>query len=132
MSNADTTGKSAEVVHDWSRFDAMTEEERHAAAMADPDAIPMSDAEWDRAPSVPWISIIRRAFELTREEFSARYPIPMDLIDAWEDGRSKSDAAVKAYLHVIAHEPELVAKALAAPRHRQLSPLPDDRPSPVP
>jgi len=23
--------------HDWSRFDAMTEEERHAAALSDPE-----------------------------------------------------------------------------------------------
>jgi putative transcriptional regulator len=27
---------------DWSALDAMTEEERHAAAMADPDARPMT------------------------------------------------------------------------------------------
>jgi len=49
---------------DWSRVDAMTEAERHAAAMADPDARPMTDAEWARAPRVPQVSIIRRALRL--------------------------------------------------------------------
>ena len=38
---------------DWSRADAMTEAERHAAAMADPDARPMTDEEWAQAPRVP-------------------------------------------------------------------------------
>jgi len=44
---------------DWSRVDAMTESQRHAAAMADPDARPMTDAEWARAPRVPQVSVIR-------------------------------------------------------------------------
>ena len=30
---------------DWSALDAMTEEERHAAAMADPDARPMTEED---------------------------------------------------------------------------------------
>jgi len=38
---------------DWSRADAMTEAARHAAAMADPDARPMTDEEWAQAPRVP-------------------------------------------------------------------------------
>src|SRR5205807_5862568 len=40
---------------DWSRVNAMTEAERHAAAMADPDARPMTEAEWARAPRVPQV-----------------------------------------------------------------------------
>ena len=28
--------------HDWSRFDAMSETERHAAALADPDTQPLT------------------------------------------------------------------------------------------
>ena len=40
------------VKHDWSRADAMTEEEVHVAAMADPDARPISDEEFARARRV--------------------------------------------------------------------------------
>ena len=33
--------------HDWSRLDAMIEEQRHAAALADLAAQPLSDADMD-------------------------------------------------------------------------------------
>ena len=52
---------------DWSRFDAMTEEERHAAALADPDAQPMTDEELQKIKPVPQVKIIRRALRLSRE-----------------------------------------------------------------
>jgi putative transcriptional regulator len=103
--------------HDWSRADAMTAAERHAAAMADPDARPMTDAEWARARRVPRVSIIRRAFRLSQEEFAARFHIPIGTLRDWEQGRKEPDAAAKAYLRVIASEPETVRKALL-PRPR--------------
>ncbi len=34
---------------DWRSFDAMTEEERHRAALADPDAAPATEAQLQRA-----------------------------------------------------------------------------------
>lgn len=34
---------------DWARLDAMTDEEVEAAALSDPDALPMTDEEWARA-----------------------------------------------------------------------------------
>jgi putative transcriptional regulator len=34
---------------DWRAFDAMTEEERHAAAVSDPDCPPATDAQLVRA-----------------------------------------------------------------------------------
>ena len=44
MSADDTMKKTAKSPqHDWSRFDAMTEAERHAAALADPDAQPFTE-----------------------------------------------------------------------------------------
>jgi putative transcriptional regulator len=103
--------------HDWSRVDAMSEEERHAAAMADPDARPMTDAEWARMKPVPRVSIIRRAFRLSQEDFAAQFHIPIGTLRDWEQGRKEPDAAAKAYLRVIASEPETVRKALL-PRPR--------------
>jgi putative transcriptional regulator len=103
--------------HDWSRVDAMTDEERHAAAMADPDARPMTDEEWARARRVPQVSVIRRAFRLSQEEFAAQFHIPIGTLRDWEQGRKEPDAAAKAYLRVIASEPETVRKALL-PRPR--------------
>ena len=99
---------------DWSRVDAMTEAERHAAAMADPDARPMTDAEWARAPRVPQVSLIRRALKLSQEQFATTFHIPIGTIRDWEQGRYEPDAAARAYLRVIAREPNTVCKALAA------------------
>ena len=99
---------------DWSRADAMTPKQRQAAAKADPDARPMTDAEWARAPRVPQVSVIRRALKLSQEEFAARYHIPIGTLRDWEQGRKEPDAAAKAFLRVIAREPETVRKALLA------------------
>lgn len=49
---------------------------------------------------------------LTQEEFSARYHIPVGTLRDWEQGRSEPDAPAKAYLKVIAADPEGVAKSL--------------------
>ena len=106
-------GEPGEPKTDWSGFDAMTEAERHAAAMADPDARPMTDAEWARARRVPQVKVIRRAFKLSQEEFAADFHIPIDTLRDWEEGRFEPDATARAYLHVIASEPEMVRKALA-------------------
>jgi len=99
---------------DWSRIDAMTEAERHAAAMADPDAQPMTDEEWARAPRVSQVSVIRRALKLSQKQFAATFHIPIGTVRDWEQGRYEPDAAARAYLHVIAREPNTVRKALAA------------------
>jgi putative transcriptional regulator len=37
---------------DWRAFDAMTEEERHAAALSDPDCLPATEMQLARARRV--------------------------------------------------------------------------------
>jgi putative transcriptional regulator len=106
-----TTPKS-ETNFDWSAADALTDEEIHAAAMADPDARPMTEEEWDAAPLVPRVTTIRRALKLSQEEFAARFHIPAGTLRDWEQGRCEPDAAARAYLRVIAREPEVVRRAL--------------------
>jgi putative transcriptional regulator len=75
-------------------------------------AAPMTDAEWDAAPRVPRVAIIRRALKLSQEEFATRFHIPIGTLRDWEQGRKEPDAAARAYLRVIAREPETVSKAL--------------------
>ena len=48
-----------------------------AAAMADPDARPVTLEQEARARPTPRAKTIRRASALTQEEFSARYHIPL-------------------------------------------------------
>ena len=58
--------------HDWSRFDAMTDEQVHAAALADPDVQRLTAERLARMKPVLRSEIIRRALGLTQEEFAAR------------------------------------------------------------
>lgn len=106
------TGKPAGT--DWSRFDAMTDSERHRAALADPDARPLTDADVARMKRTPRVAIIRRTLGLSQEEFSARFRIPLGTLRDWEQGRATPDQAARAYLTVIARDPDSVRKALAA------------------
>ena len=116
MNEGNTTKKTAERPsrnkHDWSRFDAMTEKEKHAAALSDPDARPLTAESIKRMTRVPQVKIIRRALKLSQEDFAARFRIPLGTLRDWEQGRKEPDAAAKAYLRVIAREPEVVKKAL--------------------
>jgi putative transcriptional regulator len=99
---------------DWSRFDAMTDQERHAAALADPDAQPLTETDLARMKCTPQVKIIRRALGLSQEDFSARYRIPIGTLRDWEQGRATPDQATRAYLKVIARDPKAVEKALAS------------------
>ncbi len=104
------TAKSAK--HDWSRFDAMTEEERNAAALSDPDAQPLTPDDFKRMKRTPRAKIVRRALGLTQDEFSRRFRIPLGTLRDWEQGAAEPDQAARAYLTVIARNPEAVAEAL--------------------
>jgi putative transcriptional regulator len=91
---------------------SMTTEEVHAAAMADPDARPYTPEEFAKIRRVPRTKTLRRALGLTQEEFAARYRIPLGTLRDWEQGRSEPDQPARAYLSVIAHDPEAVRRAL--------------------
>ena len=101
--------------HDWSRFDAMTEAERHAAALSDPDAKPLTPEDFKRMKRTPQVKIIRRALKLSQEDFAARFHIPIGTLRDWEQGRKDPDAAARAYLIVIGRNPEAVRLALSPP-----------------
>jgi|SRR5271170_2964648 len=90
----------------------MTDEEIEEAANHDPDARPMTDEEFARAKRVPRTKTLRRAFGLSQEEFAARYRIPLGTLLDWEQGRSEPDQPARAYLTVIARDPEGVRRAL--------------------
>lgn len=94
----------------------MTKDEIEAAAMADPDAQPLTPEQEARARPTPRAKIIRRALGLTQEEFSARYHIPLGTLRDWEQGRAQPDQPNRAYLKVIAADPEGVRKSLQKSR----------------
>ena len=94
------------------RLDAMTEAEMHTAALADPDNPPLTEEELQRLERVPNLKAIREKLGLTQKEFAQTFQLSLSAVRDWEQGRSKPDGAVRAYLIVIEREPEAVARAL--------------------
>ena len=88
-----------------------------AAALRDPDAQPLTETDLARMKRVPRVKTLRRALGLTQEEFAARYHIPLGTLRDWEQGRCEPDQPARAYLTVIAHDPEGVKHALQAGPH---------------
>jgi len=116
-------GKAVEVLEDGSErpfpdtpMRPMTEAEVAAAAAADPDARPMTEEELQKARRVPRVKTLRRALGLTQEEFAARYHVPLGTLRDWEQGRTEPDQPARAYLTVIARDPEGVRRALEKPK----------------
>ena len=91
---------------------SMTPEEIEAAANSDPDNRPLSPADLGRMTRTPQVKVIRRALGISQEDFAARFQIPIGTLRDWEQGRVAPDQAARAYLTVIARDPEAVRKAL--------------------
>jgi putative transcriptional regulator len=92
----------------------ITSQDIEKAARADPDAQPLTEADFNRMPVIPRVKIIRRALDLTQEEFSERYHIPLGTLRDWEQGCSEPDQPTRAYLTLIARDPEHVRRTLKA------------------
>jgi putative transcriptional regulator len=91
--------------------------EIEAAAARDPENPPLTAARLGRLRRIPRVKTLRRALALTQEEFAARYHIPLGTLRDWEQGRSEPDQPAKAYLTVIARDPQGVERALQPVSH---------------
>ena len=94
----------------------MSDDDVMAAALADPDAQPLTPEDFKRMKRIPRAKIIRRALELTQEQFALRFGIPLGTLRDWEQGAAEPDAAARSYLKVISSNPQAVAEALSASR----------------
>lgn len=103
---------------DWNRLREMTDEEVHAAALADPDAQP-TEADWNTVRRVPRTKTLRRTLGMTQEEFSTRFQIPPGTPRDWEQGKAQPDQSARAYPRAIAGDPVAVQRALRAGPHPQ-------------
>jgi putative transcriptional regulator len=103
---------------DWNAVEALTDEQIHAAALADPDAQPIplgSDEELAKLGLHHVVNVkkLRERLGLTQEAFAATYRIPIGTLRDWEQRRKLPDATARAYLTVIARDPGAVASLLA-------------------
>jgi putative transcriptional regulator len=97
----------------WQQFDALADEEVIARAMTDLDNKPLTKDDLKRMRRRPRAYIVRRALRMTQEAFAETYCIPIGTLRDWEQGRTVPDQANRAYLRVIAVDPEFVKRALA-------------------
>lgn len=97
---------------DWRAFDAMNDEERHRAALSDPNCRPATEAQLARARRVPTVRALRKKLKLTQEQFAARFHLPLGTVRDWEQGAHRPDKAAQVLLTVIAKDPDAVARAL--------------------
>jgi putative transcriptional regulator len=108
---------------DWARLRAMSESEVLAAARRDPDALPLEDRRPQSvgpAGRVAFAKRIRWQLGLSQAEFAEVFRIPAGTLRDWEQHRREPDQAARAYLAVIARNPEAVIEALkASPRRGQ-------------
>ena len=72
----------------------------------------VTDAPAGKSAPHSGVKTLRRALALTQEEFAARFRIPLGTLRDWEQGRSEPDQPAKAYLTVIARDPQGVERAL--------------------
>ncbi len=110
----DGTTQPYESKTDWARLESMTGEEIEANALSDPDNPPWTDEELANSWSPQEARQTSLRLNLTQEEFSEKFAIPLDTIRDWERGASIPDKSARTLLKVIANEPEAVLRALAS------------------
>ena len=101
------TGKT-----DWTLVEALTGERALQNALADPDNPPLTDEQLARMRRVPDPQEIRQRLGLTQREFSRQFQIALGTLRDWEQGARRPDSAAKAYLRVIAADPDAVRRIL--------------------
>ena len=98
---------------DWGRIDAMTEKEIMAAALADPDAQPLSADQLAMMRRVSRVKALRQRIGMTQVEFAEAFHLPVTTLRDWEQRRSTPDAPARALLLAIERDPEVMRKLLS-------------------
>jgi putative transcriptional regulator len=62
---------------------------------------------------------LRKTLEHSQERFAATYGFTLSQIRQWEQGRCQPTGAMRAYLTVIARDPDAVARTLQKPPARK-------------
>ena len=97
---------------DWVRLNALTDADIEAAAEADLENPLLTDAELKQFLPVPNPKEIRKRLNMTQQQFSQQFELPLGTLRDWEQGTREPDSAAKSYLRVIAKNPQEVIKAL--------------------
>lgn len=94
------------------RLAAMTDNDVEAAALADPDAQPLTEEQLARFERVPNVKAIRERLRLSQRQFAEMFGLSLSVVRDWEQGRFIPDQAARTLLKVIDRNPEAVRQAL--------------------
>lgn len=98
---------------DWARLKAMTDAEVEAAALADPDAQPLTPEQLAQMRRVSRVKRLRQRLGMTQAAFADAFHLPINTLRDWEQQRSIPDAPARALLLAIERDPELMRRLLA-------------------
>lgn len=98
---------------DWDRVRAMTDEEVMAAALADPEAQPLTPEQLASMRRVSRVKVLRQRLEMTQIEFAEAFGLPVSTLRDWEQNRCVPDAPARALLRAIEREPETMRRLLS-------------------
>jgi len=99
---------------DWQFLAAMSDEEALARAESDPDVPPLGPVELARMRRVSPVKHLRQSLGLSQSEFSHRYRLPLELVEAWETHQTPLDPVARALLLAIERDPETLRRLLVA------------------
>ena len=80
----------------------------------DPENLPSTPEQLKQRKRISPAKFIRQKLGFSQEEFAETYMIPIGTLRDWEQHRSEPDAPARAYLKVIAADPERAAAVLKA------------------
>ncbi len=119
MRKTDTTRATAKSgsrkgATDWARLQAMSDADVRKAALADPDAQPLSKERLSKMRRVSRVKALRERMGLTQREFATAFHLPLTTLRDWEQRRSIPDAPARALLLAIERDPKKLKSLLAA------------------
>lgn len=99
---------------EWTRVRAMSDAQVRKAALADPDAQPLTKAQLSRMRRVSRVKALRERMGMTQREFAEAFRLPLTTLRDWEQRRSVPDAPARALLLAIERDPKKIMSLLAA------------------
>ena len=112
------------------RLDAMTDEEITAAAESDPDNPPLTEEELQIIDDAMFVRDVRKSTGLSQVRFADAYRINAARLRDLEQGRSRPDSALRAYLTLIVRRPDVLAALDEGPLRPAELAMAQSRPAP--
>lgn len=98
---------------DWARLNRMSNAGVRKAALADPDAQPLTKEHLAKMRRVSRVKALRVRMGLTQREFAVAFHLPLTTLRDWEQRRSMPDAPARALLLAIERDPKKLKALLA-------------------